>query len=299
MSSRKQPLYFVAPLIVVLAIVFLYPVYFVIRVSLFKWLFTRPDRIGFTGLDNYARALTDKTLLDSLVTTTVYTLVSILIVVVWGFLFAYLLNRKRRGRELIRAKPIILTVLTCSAIIAPAVIGGVFRVFIWDPAYGLANYALSLLGIRPLGWLAETDTALMAVVLTEAWLRVPLAVLILDAGIRRVPPEPFEAARIEGASAFDEMRFILIPLIKPQLFTVVLFQLTFAFRQFDLVFMLTGGGPANATNLVSIYIYKMFSQHANLGYASAMAVVVTLVLVLLGLIILALSGPPEERLVET
>ena len=90
-----------------------------------------------------------------------------------------------------------------------------------------------------------------------------------------------------------------MPLIKPQLFTVVLFQLTFAFRQFDLVFMLTGGGPANATNLVSIYIYKMFSQHTNLGYASAMAVVVTLVLVVLGLIILALSGPPEERLVET
>jgi multiple sugar transport system permease protein len=299
MSKQKQPLYFVAPLVVVLAIVYLYPVYFAIRVSLFKWLFTRPDMIGFNGLDNYARALTDKTLLDSLVTTIVYTLVSILIVVVWGFLFAYVINRKRRGRELIRARPIILTVLTCSAIIAPAVIGGVFRVFIWDPAYGLANYALSLLGIAPVGWLVETNTALLAVVLTEAWLRVPLAVLILDAGIRRVPPEPFEAARIEGASALDEMRFILIPLIKPQLFTVVLFQLTFAFRQFDLVFMLTGGGPANATNLVSIYIYKMFSQHANLGYASAMAVVVTLVLVVLGLIILALSGRPEERLVET
>ena len=199
---------------------------------------------------------------------------------------------------MIRARPIILTVLTCSAIIAPAVIGGVFRVFIWDPAYGLANYALSLLGIAPLGWLVETNTALLAVVLTEAWLRVPLAVLILDAGIRRVPPEPFEAARIEGASALDEMRFILIPLIKPQLFTVVLFQLTFAFRQL-IWSSCSRERPANATNLVSIYIYKMFSQHANLGYASAMAVVVTLVLVVLGLIILALSGRPEERLVET
>ncbi len=299
MSKQKQPLYFVAPLVVVLGIVYFYPVYFAIRVSLFKWLFTRPDLIGFTGLDNYARALTDKTLFDSLITTTVYTLASILIVVVWGFLIAYVLNRKRRGRELIRAKSIILTVLTCSAIIAPAVIGGVFRVFIWDPAYGLANYALSLLDIAPLGWLVETNTALLTVVLTEAWMRVPLAVLILDAGIRRAPPEPFEAAKIEGASALDEARFILIPLIKPQLFTVVLFQLTFAFRQFDLIFMLTGGGPANATNLVSIYIYKMFSQHANLGYASAMAVVVTLVLVVLGLLILALSGRPEERLLET
>ena len=299
MSKQKQPLYFVAPLVVVLAIVYLYPVYFAIRVSFFKWLFTRPDLIGFNGLDNYARALTDKTLLDSLITTTVYTLASILIVVVWGFLIAYVLNRKRRGRELIRGKPIILTILTCSAIIAPAVIGGVFRVYIWDPAYGLANYALSLAGLSPLGWLVDTKTALMAVVLTEAWLRVPLAVLILDAGIRRVPPEPFEAAKIEGASGWDEVRFILVPLIKPQLFTVVLFQLTFAFRQFDLVYMLTGGGPANATNLVSIYIYRMFSQHTNLGYASAMAVVVTLVLVVLGLIILALSGPPEERLVET
>ena len=105
MNKRKQPIYLIVPLVAVLGIIHVYPVFFTIRASLMKWLFTRPDMIGFSGLDNYARALTDKALRASLITTAYYTVASILVVVVWGFLIAYILNRKRRGRNIIPGKP--------------------------------------------------------------------------------------------------------------------------------------------------------------------------------------------------
>jgi multiple sugar transport system permease protein len=221
----------------------------------------------FVGLDNYRFLIQDPRFWGSFLNTVYFSIVSVSLELTLGLVMAILLHRSFRGRGLVRA-----VVLIPWAI--PTVVSARMWEWILNPDFGLLNYLLQQIGLlsSPLNWLGDRVFAIHALILADVWKTSPFAALILLAGLQMIPEELYEAARVDGAGRWQIFWRITVPLLLPFILIVLLFRTLDAFRIFDLVYVLTGGGPANTTETLSLYAYKLLFQTLQFGYGSAVAV---------------------------
>jgi multiple sugar transport system permease protein len=264
MSGRDQGSRFVLPAVTALSLVTVYPVLSVLYLSLHRKMLLF-DISEFTGLDNYRFLLADDRFWNALGNTAYFTALSVLLELLLGFGIALLLNRKFRFKGIVTA-----LVLVPWAI--PTVVSAKMWEWMYNPDFGILNH---LLGTK-INWLGSPFWAMNAAVVMDVWKTTPFVAILLMAGLTTIPHDLYQAARVDGAGAWSVFKRITLPLLMPMIFVVLLFRTIDAFRVFDAVYVLTGGGPANTTETLSIYAYKVLFQTLQFGYGSTLAIVVFL-----------------------
>lgn len=278
-GTPRLALWLLLPSFLFVLVFIFYPISESVRLSFYRLILTLPW-LGqqFVGFENFADLLSDPVAVRSFFTTLVFVAVTIPLELMLGLGMALVMNEVFRGRGLLRA-----VVLIPWAI--PTVVSSQMWRFIFNDRYGLFNFVL--FGDQTsqyLAPLAHPQLALGAIMMAEVWKTTPFAALILLAGLQTIPDELYEAASIDGATAWQKFRHVTLPLIKPALLLALLFRTIDALRVFDLVFVMTQGGPADATNVLQFYGYKKSFAEGMLGYGSAIAVGVFLLSLILSLV---------------
>jgi multiple sugar transport system permease protein len=238
----------VAPAVALLLALSIYPLAYSVKVSL-------TGAGGGLTLAHYARLIQDRLFLQALIQTLLYAAVALAIEFVLGLGLALLIDSLARGRAFFRAG------LLTPMLLPPVVAAVVWRL-IYNPQFGALN---------ALTWTAGERTALASVILVDVWEWTPFLFLLLSAGLQALPQEPLEAARMDGASAWQIFRDIMLPLLKPVILLALLLRAMDLMRIFDQIFILTQGGPGFATQTMSLYIYRTAFRFFNFGYAAAMS----------------------------
>lgn len=272
MNSRRPLLgwLLVAPSLIGVAAFLILPVVLAFVVSLFRW-----DLLGsrqFIGLENYQGLLSDGALLNSLLVTALFTLISVPLSLALGLMLATQLVRALPGSAIVRV--IVVIPWVC----APLALGVVWK-WIFQPSVGALN---QILGVR-VEWLTDPSLALPAVAFVAIWQNVGYISLFFQAGLTRIPGSIYEAARIDGAAPWQSMLHMTIPLLRPTTFFLAVTQVVASFQVFDMVFALTGGGPQHRTEVIASLIYHEAFVSSRLGRASAVAVILFLLLVVITL----------------
>ena len=255
---------FTMPALLLLSLVTVYPVLYVFYLSLQRKLLIF-DISRFVGLDNYRFLLQDDRFWNALKNTAYFTAVSVSLELLTGLCMALLLSRPMRFRGAIRA-----VVLIPWAI--PTVVSARMWEWIYNTDFGILNHMIG----SKINWLGSPVLALNAAIVMDVWKTTPFVAVLLMAGLHVIPPDLYRAARVDGAGAWSIFRKITLPLLKPVILVVLIFRTLDAFRVFDAVYVLTGGGPANTTETLSVYAYKVLFQTLQFGYGSALSVTVFL-----------------------
>ncbi len=270
------------PALVVLIGINLIPIVNTFVTSLQDYFLPAPDARHFIGLDNYIKLFQDDRFLNSFRLTLIYTFSVVVLETVLGFVIALLLSRQTRGSNLIRG------VLLLPIILTPITVAFMWRVM-FNPSIGILNYFLSFLNIPAQMWIYSTGQALPSLFLVDIWQKTPTMILIFVTGFLGLPDEVLEAGMIDGASSWQSLWRIKIPLMKPVMMVAILFQTIDAARLFDTIFILTRGGPGNATETLSLLTYLNGFGFLKMGYAAASGVILTLVIAILSLLIIRLG----------
>ncbi|HTL40498.1 MAG TPA: sugar ABC transporter permease [Pseudolysinimonas sp.] len=265
----------ILPAAIAIFIVMIVPLGFALGASTFQYSLGQEDKAVFVFLDNYVAFFTDPVALKSLLNTVIFTVLSLSLCLIIGVGMSVLLKSlPTRIGNVLRA------IFAMPLLISPIIVSLIWR-YMYDPTYGLIYYVLGLVGLQDFGGLTNSTTALFSIVVTDVWHAVPFIILVASAGLTVIPEELYEAARIDGAGALRTLFSVTIPLLMKTLVVLILIRGTDAFRVFDLIYGLTGGGPANATSSLSIYAYKQAYENNQMGYAMAVAVITLLGLVVL------------------
>ena len=220
---------------------------------------------GFAGVDNYAKMGGDPRFWHSLWLTLIYTASTVVLQVVLGLSLALLVLRIPRGQAAMRIAAILPIVL------APVVVGLFWRTLVLSPDVGLVDVATRALGLGSHNWLGDPQLALISVIAIHTWQWTPFAFLVILASLSALPPDVFEAARIDRASAWQRFRYITLPLIRPAIVMVVILRTMTALSAFAAIFAATGGGPGSTTEILNLYAYRMSFTQFDFGYGSALA----------------------------
>lgn len=264
MSSGDRGNRFVLPALILLCLITVYPMVSVVYLSLHRKLLIFGIS-KFVGLDNYLFLIRDDRFWNALRNTVYFTTVSVSLELVLGLAIALLLNRTFKLKGIVTAG-----ILLPWAI--PTVVSARMWEWIYNSDFGILNH---LLGVK-INWLGSPFWALSSAVLMDVWKTTPFTIILLLAGLKVIPAELYLAARVDGAGRWSVFRRITLPLLMPVLLVVLIFRTLDAFRVFDAVYVLTGGGPANTTETLSIYAYKVLFQTLQFGYGSTLSVVVFL-----------------------
>ena len=249
-SSSAFGAVIILPGVLLLLLVQLYPLLYSLFISFHDYRLLRPELTEFVWLKNYIDIFSDEEFLNALSNTAIYVGLAIPIELMIGFVLALAIEKITRGKNLIRA------LLIVPQFMAPIAMGFVWR-FLYNDEFGLINFMLREIGIeRPPLWLADPDIALYSCIIVEIWATVPIFMLLLSAGMASISSELIDAAKIDGANAIHRVRFIILPHLKPIILVALLIRGMDAFRVFDVVYSLTGGGPALSTDVLSLYLYR-------------------------------------------
>jgi len=276
---RMEPAIYIAPAFIVLGVVLLYPLGYAFWLSFHQWtLRTFRQGIPFVGLQNYSGLFSNPDFINSIRITFTFVILAISIEFILGMGLALLLNHEVKGKGFFRS--MILLPMMCTNV----VIGLTWRLLL-NYQYGLVNYYLGRLDFLPVEWLSSPKVAMASVVLVDVWNTTSFVALMLLAGLQSLPEEPYEAARIDGASALQAFYYLTLPLLRPIILVALLWRFIDTFRIFDVIYLLTAGGPARVTETVSIYVYRYGFQSFNLGVAAAASFIMLLImLVVAGLL---------------
>jgi multiple sugar transport system permease protein len=270
------PYVFLSPTLLLFIAIFMFPIIYVIWSSMFSWNLMKPyEGKIFVGFKNFTDLLSDSSFWDSIWITAKFVLLSVPLEVVLGMLLAVLLNRPFRGKKWIQS--IILTPMMA----APIAIFLSWR-FLLEPTFGIVNYLLSRIGITGPGWFADPKTALISVVIVDIWQMVPFIFLVLFAALQTVPQDPLESAQVDGATPLQTFWHVTLPSIKPVLLVVAIIRIMDAIRAFDNIYVLTNGGPANATRTVQFLDYEASFVLFDVGKGSALALIIVAMILLVG-----------------
>ena len=268
-SDRRTGLLYLSPALVVLGGTTIYPAIWVFWLSLQH----RIPIFGiaqFAGLDHYAFLAIDPRFWNALRVTLAFTVISVALELTLGLLAALLLRSQSRGRQIALSLLLLPWAL-------PAVVTAKLFEWLYHPTAGLVN---ALLGGHRLNWLGDPHLALAGVILADVWRTMPFVALLCYARLLSISPDIYEAAQVDGADGLAAFRRITLPLLRPVLLIALLFRTLDALRAFDIMFVLTGGGPANMTETLTVYAYRSLFQTLQLGLGSAVAVSVFLLVML-------------------
>ena len=254
----------------VLTVILFYPLVYSIGLSFYNYYLPVP-RTTFVGLDNFRFILADETFWEALDVTARFSVAAVSLEIVLGVAVALLLDSRIPCRRFIN-----IVVLLPMAI-TPAVAGLLMR-WMFESNWGLVNYFLGLVGVRGPGWTGDPVWALWSIVLADVWQNTPFVILVVYAGLQSVPVEPLEAAMVDGASRAQTLAHIVFPFLRPLVLFVLIIRSMDAFRIFDQVFVMTGGGPGTTTQTITFYNYVMAFRQLRMGRASALGVITLLIL---------------------
>jgi multiple sugar transport system permease protein len=264
--ERVFALSLLAPCLVTIAALMVYPYLTLLYMSLYK--------AGQFTLSTYQDMLADPSFLSALKVSLIFTIVSVAGTTLIGFGLALLFEEQRRGKGLFR------TILLIPLMI-PAVVSASAWTILYHPTFGLANYLLSLLGIAPINFLGSAGTALWSVLLVNIWINFPFPFLVFSAALAALPKDPFESARIDGASSWQTLRYITLPALTPIMLLVIIFRTVWSFQAFDELFVMTGGGPGTSTMNLYVLAFRTFFFYYKIGAASAILVFMLIVAALI------------------
>ena len=274
-KKRLMPWLFVLPCIVVILLVTIFPTIYSFGLSFTKWEISLPNR-PFIGFGNYIALFKDVRFLHSIFITAIVVVVGVGIEMVLGFGLGQILSVKMRGKRFFVAA------LLLPVMVMPVVVGYTWRL-LWDAMYGPINQIIGWIIGRPFEftWLANMWTAIFAILVTEIWQWTPFMFLVFLSGIISLDPEVFEAADIDGASGWNKLRYLTIPLLRPIIIVALLIRGLDALKFFDVIFALTGGAPGNSTETISFFIYKTGYQFFRLGYGAAASFILLIALIII------------------
>ena len=230
----------------------------------------------FYGFQNYAEILTDDTFWVAVKNTLLFVVLAVVFETLLGTLFALFFNSGFRFMKLYR------TVVLVPMLLPPITVALTWKMM-YDYNFGIFNFLLKTIGLSPVEWLSSTDWALLSVVLTDIWQWTPFVFLVILASLQSIPLEIYESAQVEGASYVQSLRYITLPLLRPALALVLLLRTIDTFRVFDKMYVLTGGGPGNATETITYYIYRYGFRYFQTGYAAAASIIMVIMVLILSI----------------
>ena len=273
MSRRGMVgLLFVLPAVLYFGLIYFYPL---VQSFIMSFQSISFGEARFIGLDGYRSVLSDRVIIQSVKNTLAFTGMSVALTVILALLIAILLN------EVSRTWRNILTTIFFLPLVSSLVAAALVWEWLYQPVYGLLNFLLESVGLPGQQWLNSPDTVLISLVIMNVWLRVGFAVIILTASLQSLPTSIFEAARLDGANRFRQIRHLTLPLLNPTIVLVVMIELIFAVKVFDQVYATTQGGPLNASRVVMLYLYETAFQWGRFGEASVVAVLIFLFLLVI------------------
>lgn len=288
-ANRLTPYLFLAPAALVMAVALLYPIGYMIYASFLDW--NPSQRIGeaeFVGLKNYIGLLSDAAFRESFFVTLKFAAVVVTLEMVLGVGLALLLDRNIRGMSVLR------TLFILPMMIAPIVVGLMWR-YMYHPSVGIFNRTLKSLGFEPVPWLSDGSWAFASVVIADVWQWTPFIFILSLAALQSLPQSAMEAARIDGATGWQQIVYIKLPLMMPVLIVTLLLRLIDAFKVLEVILVLTNGGPGLSTEILSLRISRTASEFRELGEAAAMSNYLLILLVILTFAMFAYNKAVEAR----
>jgi multiple sugar transport system permease protein len=268
---RNPTIMFLLPMVVYLVLWRLLPLLYTVYLGLNDWNLTRRTGMTFVGLDNYVRLLRDARFHDSLWISFFYMFVATGIQTVLGTALALATDRSFRGKSFVQGSLLLPMFLT------PVAVGSIWYI-LFQPSIGPLNYFLQLAGLPAINWLGTHSTALWAIIISDTWQWTPFIYLLVLSALQGIPETIVEAAQMDRASTAVIIRRIILPLIKGTILMAALLRAMEAFREFPKIYVMTGGGPGRATEASSMLIYKTAFRFFEMGYASAMTIVMLVLL---------------------
>jgi len=278
-QERRFALTLLAPALAVLLLTTTAPLVYLAWNSLHRLDLGMPWLSGFAGLDNYAKMGSDPRFWNSLLLTLIYTTATVVLQVAVGLSLALMVLRIPKGQGIARIAAILPIVL------APVVVGLFWRTLVLSPDVGLVDVVTRALGLGSHNWLGDPQLALISVIAIHTWQWTPFAFLVILASLASVPPDVYEAARIDRASSYQRFVHITLPLIRPAIVVVVIMRMMVALSAFAAIYAATGGGPGTATEILNLYAYRTSFAELNLGYGAALAMILLAITVVVSLVL--------------
>ena len=287
--NKLTPYFFIAPAGVVLALGLLYPIGYMVYASFLNW---NPSQLigeaDWVGLKNYSDLLVDDAFKESLWVTLKFAFIVVSIEMVIGLGLALLLDRNIRGMSALR------TIFILPMMIAPIVVGLMWR-YMYHPSVGIFNRTLNDLGFDSIPWLSDSTWALISIIIADVWQWTPFIFILCLAALQSLPRSTLEAARLDGANAWQQALYIKIPLMMPVLIVTLLLRLIDAFKVLEVILVMTNGGPGLSTEIMSLRISRTASEFRELGEAAAMSNYLLIVLLLLTISMFVYNKIMEQR----
>jgi multiple sugar transport system permease protein len=285
--AALTPYMLMAPALLAMGFASVYPVLFSVKLSFFDWqLGTQWANRTFVGIENYVKLFTEPAVYTSLWVTVVFAVAVVSAELVLGTLLAFLVEKGIRGLAVFR------TLLMLPMMVAPVVVGLIWR-YLYDSQFGLINYFMQAVGLKPLLWLADPNLALPSIIIADIWQWTPFIFILVLAGLQSLPASVMEAARVDGAGLYHVIRHIKLPLLLPVMSVALLLRLIDAFRVLEVIFIMTFGGPGLETEILSLHVYKTAFLSQRLGLASAIANFLLFVILAFSVILLVVTKPTK------
>lgn len=272
--TRGDALFFLAPALVVMLVITLYPVLYTFHLSLHDWNLAAFHGKRFVGLKNYLDFIVNPDVWHALRVTAVYVSACVGIEVALGLAIAFLFDTRFRGEEVAR------NFLLLPMVMSSVVVGLVWR-WMFNAELGVLNYFVRQLGMAPRAWLTDPSLALASVVTADVWQWTPLVFLVCLAGLKAVPPDVLEAAKLDGATWWQTQWYVALPAIRPIILTVILIRTIDCLRFVDKIFVMTYGGPAGTTAVLGFHIYLKGFKYWQMGATAAYSIVYMAIIIVL------------------
>ena len=286
--AGNYPLYMVLPAVIVLLLLTIYPFIYLVYVSLHIWPISPNLPKIFLGFGQFTYLFSDPAFIESMQVTISLTVVGVSLQISLGTLLAILLSTKTKFINYFTL-PFMIPVF-----IAPVVVGLIWK-FMFNYDLGILNYLLNVIGLESINWLGTTTTAFWSVVLVDTWQWTPFTTLIIKAGLDSVDPTPQEAAYVDGATRFQIFRYVTFPTIAPIFTVALLFRTLDAFKAFDIIYVVTRGGPGGSTYVLGYNIWKTAFYQNQLGLSAAMSVIMIIIATIFALILVKIMKGQMER----
>ena len=271
MSRLKTKHSFVIPAITMMLLIMGVPLILSLKNSFFYYIISKPTYRPFIWFDNFKAILLDPQIHNSTLVTIKFSFGVLVVEILLGFLLAYCLTK------ISKLNNIFLSILMVPMMVSSIAVGLIWRLLL-HPDLGIINYLLDIIGLGGQPWLGVTSTALLTVMFIEVWRTTPFLMVIIYSALLSMPIEPFEAATIDGASELQKLRYLTIPIIRPVIVVAATIRLIDLFRAYDLIYILTRGGPSASTETLSYYIFRLGFTNLDLGQASAASYLIVIII---------------------
>lgn len=282
---------FLVPALVFMAIFIVYPIFYNAVLS-FKDVnvYNLNGEQNFVGFDNYIKTFKDQVFYIATKNSVIFTVVSIFFQFVIGFALALFFNTKFPGRNLFRSLMLLAWML-------PVVITGTVFQWMMSGDYGVINYFLESIGLidKPINWLSEGNTALLGTIIANIWIGIPFNMIILLSGLQTLPEQLYEAAKLDGANRLLQFKHITLPLMRPTILVLLMLGIINTFKVFDLIFIMTAGGPVTSSTVLPIYAYQTSFSMFDFSHGASVSMIMFVLLILVAIVYMRMSNKEEAH----